>query len=291
MYTHIYTDFLHQWYYTVLVVFFFPSHLQGLIDRAQKPNAKCPSWTEVLTTWLFPGLGSGIIRLHHDYSKWPWITQLTFGCVSAALPCCPLLVVQVTSESGTHHPIPAIYHTPSFSCVSQFVFELWFPTKGPTNFLNSPTSHVLLVPMSTLSKIAMWVECPPRLQMNIFSTVYSPSSPNNTYSYAESKCPIFFNQFHKVDPTGIDFWRWWRTRRTSTLPQTKMKNTWGHLPCLSRWYSLALTYSWKLGALHTKRGMGLRAGPTGNLFTILSAPPCTTLDQSPFLVSQSTELE
>lgn len=53
-----------------------------------------------------------------------------------------------------------------------------------------------------------------------FFQLFTPSSPNNTYSYTESKCPIFFSQFHKVDPTGIGFWRWWKTRRTSTLPQT-----------------------------------------------------------------------
>lgn len=190
-------------------------------------------------------------------------------------PCCP-----DNLRVRTQHPIPAILLTPRFSCVSQFVFELLFPTKAPTNFLNSLTSHVQLVPMSTLSKIAMWVECPPRLHMNIFSTAYSPSSPNNTYSYAEAKCPIFFNQFHKVDPTGIVFWRWWRTRRASSLPQTNKNKENMKAFALSRWYPLALTYSRKPAGLYTKRGMSLRAGPTGNLFTILSAPPCMTLDQS-----------
>lgn len=37
------------------------------------------------------------------------------------------------------------------------------------------------------------------------STVYFLSSPENSYSHAESKCPIFLNQLHEVDFTGIVF--------------------------------------------------------------------------------------
>lgn len=46
---------------------------------------------------------------------------------------------------------------------------------------------------------------------------------------------------------------WWKTGRPSTLPQTKRKKAWRHLPCLSRCHLLALTCSWKPASLHTKK--------------------------------------
>lgn len=153
MYTHIYTDF----YISGIIPFlysFFSSHLQGLPNRAQKPNAKCPSWTEVLPTWLCPGLGSESIRLHHDYSKWPWMTPLTFGCLSAAPPCCPLLVVQIISESGPSTQFQPYFSRQDFPVSLSLFLNSCSPLRLP------PTFSIHPLPMYSLYQWAHYQRLP-----------------------------------------------------------------------------------------------------------------------------------
>lgn len=134
-----------------------------------------------------------------------WFMSLQSHSASLSLMC------GITTESGPItqcHPhcleCPII---PSLPCISWLVFESSHPppTESPLTFLAHHFPCAACPQGAHYQRLPYEWKCPPRLQMNIFSTVYFPSLPNNSYGHTESKCPIFFDQVHKVDFTGIDF--------------------------------------------------------------------------------------
>lgn len=100
------------------------------------------------------------------------MTPLTFGlCPWSPTWLTLSLLSSVTSIPPTLLEVSAY---PKFATGPQFHFELPPLIEAPTGFLGSSLQIRCLYPVSIISTIATWAECPPRPQMNIFSTVYFP---------------------------------------------------------------------------------------------------------------------
>ena len=210
MYIHIKI----QWGYIIYVQFY--PHSSRVRQMELRNQMQCPSWTEVLPTWLCLDLGHRSMRpllwMTGDNPTHLWLVSLNPHPATLSLLSRVTLIPTVLLGVSAHPKFvisPPV--SPSYSSLRlpqiSLVHHFWYTV---------PNGHWVIRDwhMSAM---------PTKAPDEHLSTIYFSSSLRNSYSHAESKCPIFFNQLHKVNFTGISFWRWWRTGRTSTLPQTNRK--------------------------------------------------------------------